>query len=104
MEIALKIAEKIKAHERFAAYIVLPMWPEGIPTGAATQRILFWQVICLSFYCSARVNCSKLFFLDRLMTLLLKFLQFRKWNLLMDLVHVYTATIKIKNLVFVKVI
>lgn len=48
MEIALKIAEKIKAHERFAAYIVLPMWPEGVPTGAATQRILFWQVICLS--------------------------------------------------------
>ncbi|CAO2835004.1 unnamed protein product [Amaranthus hypochondriacus] len=43
MEIALKIAEKIKAHERFAAYIVLPMWPEGVPTGAATQRILFWQ-------------------------------------------------------------
>ncbi|XP_021717592.1 phospholipase D gamma 1-like isoform X1 [Chenopodium quinoa] len=43
MEIALKIAEKIKAHERFAAYIVVPMWPEGVPTGAATQRILFWQ-------------------------------------------------------------
>ncbi|KMT00170.1 hypothetical protein BVRB_1g019880 [Beta vulgaris subsp. vulgaris] len=43
MEIALKISEKIKAHERFAAYIVVPMWPEGIPTGAATQRILFWQ-------------------------------------------------------------
>ncbi|CAI0470576.1 unnamed protein product [Linum tenue] len=43
MEIALKIADKIKAHERFAAYIVIPMWPEGVPTGAATQRILFWQ-------------------------------------------------------------
>ncbi|KAL7158597.1 hypothetical protein ABFS83_02G154800 [Erythranthe nasuta] len=43
MEIALKIAEKIRAHERFAAYIVIPMWPEGNPTGAATQRILFWQ-------------------------------------------------------------
>ncbi|KAF3621195.1 Phospholipase D gamma 2 [Capsicum annuum] len=43
MEIALKIAEKIRAHERFAAYIVLPMWPEGNPTGAATQRILYWQ-------------------------------------------------------------
>ncbi|PRQ57754.1 putative phospholipase D [Rosa chinensis] len=43
MEIALKIAEKIRAHERFAAYIVIPMWPEGVPTGAATQRILFWQ-------------------------------------------------------------
>ncbi|CAL5432522.1 unnamed protein product [Camellia sinensis] len=44
MEIALKIAEKIRARERFAAYIVIPMWPEGNPTGAATQRILFWQV------------------------------------------------------------
>ncbi|RAL46242.1 hypothetical protein DM860_016675 [Cuscuta australis] len=43
MEIALKVAEKIRAHERFAAYIVIPMWPEGNPTGAATQRILFWQ-------------------------------------------------------------
>ncbi|KAI9182079.1 hypothetical protein LWI28_021830 [Acer negundo] len=42
MEIALKIAEKIRANERFAAYIVIPMWPEGAPTGAATQRILFW--------------------------------------------------------------
>ncbi|KAI8008481.1 Phospholipase D beta 1 [Camellia lanceoleosa] len=44
MEIALKIAEKIKARERFAAYIVISMWPEGNPTGAATQRILFWQL------------------------------------------------------------
>ncbi|CAL5419237.1 unnamed protein product [Camellia sinensis] len=43
MEIALKIAEKFKARERFAAYIVIPMWPEGNPTGAATQMILFWQ-------------------------------------------------------------
>lgn len=44
MEIALKIADKIRANERFAAYIVIPMWPEGVPTAAATQRILFWQV------------------------------------------------------------
>ncbi len=44
MEIALKIADKIRANERFAAYIIIPMWPEGVPTGAATQRILFWQV------------------------------------------------------------
>ncbi|CAI9784961.1 unnamed protein product [Fraxinus pennsylvanica] len=43
IEIALKIANKIRAHERFAAYIVIPMWAEGNPTGAATQRILFWQ-------------------------------------------------------------
>ncbi|XP_010325303.1 phospholipase PLDb1 isoform X1 [Solanum lycopersicum] len=43
MEIALKIANKIRANERFAAYIVLPMWPEGNPTSTPTQRILFWQ-------------------------------------------------------------
>ncbi|XP_042496640.1 LOW QUALITY PROTEIN: phospholipase D beta 1-like [Macadamia integrifolia] len=43
MEIALKIANKIRANESFAAYIVIPMWPEGAPTGATTQRILFWQ-------------------------------------------------------------
>lgn len=44
MEIALKIANKIKANERFSAYIVIPMWPEGVPTANATQRILYWQV------------------------------------------------------------
>ena len=44
MEIALKIAEKIRAYERFSVYIVIPMWPEGAPTGAATHRILYWQV------------------------------------------------------------
>ncbi|KAK3006978.1 hypothetical protein RJ639_015579, partial [Escallonia herrerae] len=43
MEIALKIANKIRANERFCAYIVVPMWPEGVPTSTATQRILFWQ-------------------------------------------------------------
>lgn len=43
MEIALKIADKIRAHERFSAYILIPMWPEGVPTSAPIQRILFWQ-------------------------------------------------------------
>jgi len=44
MEIALKIARKIAANEPFAAYIVVPMWPEGVPTSKAVQEILFWQV------------------------------------------------------------
>lgn len=44
IEIALKIVNKIKANERFAAYIVIPMWPEGVPTSMPIQRILFWQV------------------------------------------------------------
>lgn len=44
MELALKIASKIRAKERFAVYIVIPMWPEGVPSSAAVQEILFWQV------------------------------------------------------------
>lgn len=44
MEIALKVARKIRARERFSVYIVIPMWPEGVPTSTPTQRILFWQV------------------------------------------------------------
>ncbi|XP_076908436.1 uncharacterized protein LOC143565326 [Bidens hawaiensis] len=43
MEIALKIASKIRAHERFAVYIIVPMWPEGPPASIAIQRILYWQ-------------------------------------------------------------
>nr|XP_043639931.1 phospholipase D beta 1-like [Erigeron canadensis] len=43
MEIALKIASKIRANQRFAVYIVIPMFPEGNPTSSATQRILLWQ-------------------------------------------------------------
>ncbi|CAL1385548.1 unnamed protein product [Linum trigynum] len=43
MEIALKIASKINTNERFSAYVVIPMWPEGSPTSAAVQEILFWQ-------------------------------------------------------------
>ncbi|XP_071728590.1 phospholipase D delta-like [Rutidosis leptorrhynchoides] len=43
MELALKIASKIRANERFSVYVVIPMWPEGIPTSAPVQGILFWQ-------------------------------------------------------------
>ncbi|KAL6893728.1 hypothetical protein ACP4OV_007826 [Aristida adscensionis] len=43
IELALKIASKIRANERFAVYIVIPMWPEGIPNTAPVQQILFWQ-------------------------------------------------------------
>lgn len=48
MELALKIANKIRAKERFAVYIVIPMWPEGDPNSAVLQEILFWQVMWLS--------------------------------------------------------
>ncbi|XP_010244835.1 PREDICTED: phospholipase D delta-like isoform X2 [Nelumbo nucifera] len=43
IELALKIASKISANERFSVYVVIPMWPEGVPTSASVQEILFWQ-------------------------------------------------------------
>lgn len=43
MELALKIASKIRAKERFSVYVVMPLWPEGVPTTATVQEILFWQ-------------------------------------------------------------
>uniref|UniRef100_A0A0E0JUS8 phospholipase D n=1 Tax=Oryza punctata TaxID=4537 RepID=A0A0E0JUS8_ORYPU len=43
MEIALKVASKIASGESFAVYIVIPMWPEGVPTSGPVQEILFWQ-------------------------------------------------------------
>lgn len=43
MELALKIASKIRAKERFSVYVVIPMWPEGNPSCASVQEILFWQ-------------------------------------------------------------
>lgn len=44
IELALKIASKIRAGERFAVYVVIPMWPEGVPTAASVQEILYFQV------------------------------------------------------------
>lgn len=42
-ELSLKIVSKIEAGERFTVYIVLPMWPEGIPESGSVQAILDWQ-------------------------------------------------------------
>ncbi|GKV36534.1 hypothetical protein SLEP1_g44655 [Rubroshorea leprosula] len=42
IEIALKIASKIRAKQRFAAYILIPMWPEGVPDSEPVQDILHW--------------------------------------------------------------
>ena len=42
-ELSLKIVSKIEAGERFSVYIVIPMWPEGIPESASVQAILDWQ-------------------------------------------------------------
>jgi hypothetical protein len=76
MEIALKIANKIKANERFSAYIVIPMRPEGDPTDpifyqTTIQQILYWQVnhMIISIFFSShltnqlsdlQINMSKL--------------------------------------------
>jgi len=43
VELAQKIASKIKAKEPFHVYINIPMWPEGIPESASIQEILRWQ-------------------------------------------------------------
>jgi phospholipase D1/2 len=42
-ELSLKITSKIEAGERFSVYIVIPIWPEGIPESASVQAILDWQ-------------------------------------------------------------
>ncbi|KAL6643229.1 hypothetical protein ACP70R_021410 [Stipagrostis hirtigluma subsp. patula] len=42
-ELSLKIVSKIEAGERFAVYIVMPMWPEGVPAKETIQAILDWQ-------------------------------------------------------------
>ncbi|KAL8230392.1 hypothetical protein R6Q57_000170 [Mikania cordata] len=42
-ELSLKIASKIEAGQKFIVYIVVPMWPEGIPESGSVQAILDWQ-------------------------------------------------------------
>ncbi|XP_072982469.1 phospholipase D alpha 1 [Typha latifolia] len=42
-ELSLKIVSKIEAGERFTVYIVVPMWPEGVPESGSVQAILDWQ-------------------------------------------------------------
>jgi len=46
-EITLKICEKIHRGERFTCYIVLPLWPEGIPESSTVQAILHWQKLTM---------------------------------------------------------
>jgi phospholipase D1/2 len=42
-ELSLKIVKKIESGERFSVYVVVPMWPEGIPHTESVQAILDWQ-------------------------------------------------------------
>lgn len=43
MELVRKIVSKIEAGERFTVYIVIPLYPEGIPDSVPVQEILAWQ-------------------------------------------------------------
>lgn len=49
LEIAMKVASKIRKREPFAAYIVIPLFPEGDPTSQAVQQVAFYN---LSFQCT----------------------------------------------------
>lgn len=42
-ELALKIARGIVSGNYFRAYIVIPMWPEGLAAAGSVQSILFFQ-------------------------------------------------------------
>nr|KAJ0212063.1 hypothetical protein LSAT_V11C400192390 [Lactuca sativa] len=42
-ELSLKIVSKIEAGQKFIVYVVVPMWPEGIPESGSVQAILDWQ-------------------------------------------------------------
>lgn len=43
VELALKVASKIKAGEPFGCVVVLPMYSEGVPDSASVQEVIFWQ-------------------------------------------------------------
>lgn len=42
-ELALRICQKIQAQEPFCVYVVMPLYPEGVPGAGPTQAILRWQ-------------------------------------------------------------
>ncbi|KAG6535703.1 hypothetical protein ZIOFF_000726 [Zingiber officinale] len=43
MEITLKVADNIRDGNRFASYIVTPMWPEGKPESDIVQGMVHWN-------------------------------------------------------------
>ncbi|KAH7287656.1 hypothetical protein KP509_32G068000 [Ceratopteris richardii] len=46
-ELMMKIVRKIEQGERFSAFIVVPMWPEGAPNSGSVQEILRWQKLTM---------------------------------------------------------
>ena len=59
MELVLKIVSKIRAKEKFRVYVVIPMWPEGVPSSSAVQEILYWQVDFIHSFPSSTKNSNK---------------------------------------------
>lgn len=45
VEIAEKIAAKIRAKEPFHVYVNIPMWPEGVTSTSSVQEIIHWQYL-----------------------------------------------------------
>jgi len=43
LELTEKICSQIRKKEPFTVYVVLPMYPEGVPADGAVQEILCWQ-------------------------------------------------------------
>ncbi|EOY25796.1 hypothetical protein SCA6_018963 [Theobroma cacao] len=58
-ELSLKIVSKIQAGERFTVYVVVPMWPEGIPESASVQAILDWQKRTMDMMYSDIINALR---------------------------------------------
>ncbi|KAL2650476.1 hypothetical protein R1flu_018604 [Riccia fluitans] len=44
IELARKIVSKIEVNQRFAVYIVMPMWPEAVAESGSVQAILAWTI------------------------------------------------------------
>eukprot|EP01006_Ploeotia_vitrea_P047590 TRINITY_DN67142_c7_g11_i1.p1 TRINITY_DN67142_c7_g11~~TRINITY_DN67142_c7_g11_i1.p1 ORF type:complete len:1491 (-),score=162.72 TRINITY_DN67142_c7_g11_i1:94-4032(-) len=42
-ELAARCIEKIYARQPFHVYVIVPMWPEGVPESGPVQTILHWQ-------------------------------------------------------------
>jgi phospholipase D1/2 len=57
IELTNKIIASIEQKKPFAVYILVPMYPEGIPEGSATQEILCWQFRTISMMYSKIHQC-----------------------------------------------
>lgn len=60
IELALKIVQKIHSGERFMAYILLPLYPEGDP--ASSSRCYVWHTMCIAYahshICASSARCT----------------------------------------------